>query len=214
MHEVIFEMTISELTDKELLIEYFSSIDQQRVDELTTFFWQTFPTLADFKVAKNDVKKDLLDFDHQYHQLLVGIELGQRIAHKPRPLIGKIYCSQQIGVELIEQLRNDVQECLILFCLDVKHQIIFQQMVFKGTLSTCPVHPREIFAVALEHHAESILVAHNHPSGSVTPSQNDILFSKRLDQCGDLMGIELLDSFIIGDGNYLSLREADLFESN
>ncbi|MFZ2353402.1 RadC family protein [Paucilactobacillus nenjiangensis] len=205
-------MIMSELTDQELLIKFFSNSEQNRVGELASNFWRTFPTLTDFKIAKRQSKTDLIESDTQYQQLLVGIELGQRIAHQSRPVIGKIYSSQQIGLELVEQLRDDVQECLVLFCLDVKHQIVAQQVVFKGTLSSCPVHPREIFALALEHRAESILVAHNHPSGSVEPSQNDILFSKRLDQCGDLMGVELLDSFIIGDGDYLSLREADLFD--
>ncbi|WP_137597548.1 RadC family protein [Paucilactobacillus kaifaensis] len=205
------------LNDHELLSKFFSyqfkSNKKHRL-ELEALFWGAFPTLADYKNAHEWQKSKFMeDIDQSFVQLMVGIEIGQRIAKTSRPLMGKVFSSRQVGENLISEFRNDQQENLCLICLDVKHRILSQQVVFKGTLTTCPVHPREIFALALEQHAESILVAHNHPSGVVEPSKNDIAFTKRLNQCGQLLGINLLDSFIIGQRDYLSLREANLIDA-
>lgn len=204
------------LNDHELLEAFFNyqdKLDEKRCLELEGFFWRTFPTLADYKnVGRSQRDQFATELEPVLAQLMAGIEIGQRIARAPRPLMGKIFSSRQVGENLISEFRNDQQENLCLICLDVKHRILSQQVVFKGTLTTCPVHPREIFALALEQHAESILVAHNHPSGVVEPSKNDIEFTKRLNQCGQLLGITLLDSFIIGQQDYLSLREANLID--
>lgn len=212
-----YQNNLKALDDHELLTAFFNYQDQsnQHGLELGTNFWNMFPTFADYKLAQRSQKEQMvLTAGKRFLQLMIGIEIGQRIASAPRPLLGKIFSSQQVGENLIAEFRNDQQENLCLLCLDVKHRIISQQVIFKGTLTTCPVHPREIFAIALERHAETILVAHNHPSGMVEPSKNDIEFTKRLDQCGQLMGINLLDSFVIGQQDYLSMREANLIETN
>lgn len=211
-----YHSSLKGFSDHELLAVFFSyqgKGDKRRSMELEELFWNVFPTLADFKNAGEQQKDQfVVDTDPILAELMVGIEIGQRIARAPRPLMGEIFSSRQVGEKLISEFRNDQQENLCLICLDVKHRILSQQVVFKGTLTTCPVHPREIFALALEQHAESILVAHNHPSGVVEPSKNDIEFTKRLTQCGQLLGISLLDSFIIGQQDYLSLREANLID--
>ena len=73
------------------------------------------------------------------------------------------------------------------------------------------VHPREIFREAVRFSAARIIIGHNHPSGNVTPSQADIDFTRRLSECGEMMGIELLDHFIVGDHTYCSLKEEGYF---
>lgn len=69
------------------------------------------------------------------------------------------------------------------------------------------MHPREVFKEALKNSAASIIVCHNHPSGDPTPSKEDINVTKRIKECGNIMGIELLDHIIIGDNKYISLKE-------
>lgn len=205
---------IKMLSNREIMENFFRELAPENATELADQFWQFFPTLSDFKTAQWQTKFDLLNCEPiRYRQLLYGIEIGRRVSRANRPVFGKIFSSRQIGETLINEFSDDYQENLCLICLDVKHRIIRQQVIFRGTLTTCPVHPRGIFAIAIESRAESILVAHNHPSGVVEPSENDIEFTKRLNQCGQLLGIPLLDSFVIGHNDYLSMREAHLMDA-
>ena len=91
--------------------------------------------------------------------------------------------------------------------LNSKNQVIRQQIIFIGSVNASVAHPREIFKEAVKYPTARLLIAHNHPSGDPEPSQADLHFTQRMIQCGDLMGIELLDHFIIGHDDYVSLRE-------
>ncbi|QVK19309.1 hypothetical protein KHQ81_06360 [Mycoplasmatota bacterium] len=110
-------------------------------------------------------------------------------------------------------LQGEMQEHLIVICLDTKNRIIAVKTVFIGLLNRSIVHPREVFNFALLSASASIIVAHNHPSGDVRPSPQDISITKRLNEVGELIGIELLDHIIIGnqydesDIKYSSMRE-------
>lgn len=207
------KLNLNQFDDFELINQFFASLQVADAEELAVNFINWFPTLGNYKTASQETKQTFLQEQPAAVQsLMMGIELGIRTANAPRPTIGKVLNSQQIGEILVEQFQNDLQENLCLLCVDVKHRIISQQVVFTGTLTTCPVHPREIFAIALEKRAQAVIVMHNHPSGSVEPSENDLEFSKRLAECGELLGIELLDSFIVGHNDYLSMRETQLIE--
>ena len=84
--------------------------------------------------------------------------------------------------------------------------------LFEGTVNQSLFSPREIYLEALKHDAVSIVLVHNHPSGSTTPSRADIAGTKRVIEAGNMIGVDLLDHIIIGDGKYLSLREEGLFK--
>lgn len=99
------------------------------------------------------------------------------------------------------------QEVLKLIMLDTKNNIVGVKDVFKGSLNTSIVHPREIFKEALKKSSSSIIICHNHPSGDPTPSKEDINITIRLKECGKIMGIDLLDHLIIGNNKYISLKE-------
>lgn len=99
------------------------------------------------------------------------------------------------------------QEVLKLIMLDTKNNILGVKDVFKGSLNTSIVHPREIFKEALKKSSSSIIICHNHPSGDPTPSKEDINITIRLKECGKIMGIDLLDHLIIGKNKYISLKE-------
>ena len=99
------------------------------------------------------------------------------------------------------------QEHFVTLFLNVKNQILHKQTIFIGSLNASIVHPREIFREAVKRSAASIICAHNHPSGNPAPSTEDIDVTKRLFEAGQLMGIELLDHVIIGDHQFISLKE-------
>ena len=89
----------------------------------------------------------------------------------------------------------------------MKNEVLHKQTIFIGSLNSSIVHPREIFREAVKRSAASIICAHNHPSGNPAPSPEDIEVTKRLSEAGALMGIEVLDHVIIGDHQFISLKE-------
>ena len=108
-------------------------------------------------------------------------------------------------------LHERAEEYFMLLCLNTKGFIIGTHEVSHGHLSGSIVHPREVFKRALLNNAAAIIVAHNHPSGDTTPSQEDIGVTKRLKDCGDLLGVKLLDHIIVSpSGNYTSLADDGL----
>lgn len=106
------------------------------------------------------------------------------------------------GAALFKRLGKLKREHFVIATLDAAHQVIDQHTVSVGTLTASLVHPREVFIPAIRDRAQAIIVAHNHPSGSLTPSTADIDVTERLREAGRLIGIEVLDHFIITDGDW------------
>jgi DNA repair protein RadC len=104
-------------------------------------------------------------------------------------------------------LSNADREHFLVVCLDTKNQPTAINICHVGSLNSSIVHPREVMKTAILSNSASILVAHNHPSSDVTPSKEDIEVTKRLIKAGEILGIDFLDHLIVGDGNYLSLKE-------
>lgn len=102
---------------------------------------------------------------------------------------------------------NKPKEHFVVACLNTKNEPINVSTVSIGTLNKCIVHPRDVLQVALLSNANSIIVCHNHPSGEPTPSEQDISITHRLNECCELMGIKLLDHIILGNKNFISLKE-------
>ncbi|WP_300380257.1 DNA repair protein RadC [Clostridium sp.] len=119
----------------------------------------------------------------------------------------KITSPKDIVVMLSNEMDNLKQEVLKLIMLDTKNNIIGIKDVFKGSLNTSIVHPREIFNEAIKKNSASIIVCHNHPSGDPTPSKEDINITIRLKEGSQILGIDLLDHIIIGKNKFVSLKE-------
>jgi len=114
-------------------------------------------------------------------------------------------------LEEVFELSELAEEVFIIMCLDTKNKVTGLFKVSQGSLNSCIVHPREVFKRALMQNASSIILAHNHPSGDTTPSSEDISTTKRLDEAGNLLGVEVLDHIIVGaNGNYRSFKEGGL----
>src|SRR5262245_8789767 len=105
---------------------------------------------------------------------------------------------------------GDAREHFVALLLDGRHRPIAYQVVSVGTATASLVHPREVFQAAVSLGACALIVAHNHPSGDPTPSAEDREVTSRLAQAGRVLGIQLLDSIVVGDrGGYVSLRETE-----
>jgi len=85
--------------------------------------------------------------------------------------------------------------------------VIHKQTIFIGSLNASIVHPRELFKEAFRRSAASMICLHNHPSGNPEPSREDIEVTRRLVECGRILGVDVLDHIIIGDKRYVSLKE-------
>ena len=110
------------------------------------------------------------------------------------------------------EMHLEAEEVLIMVTIDAKHRVTGIFEVSRGSVSSSLVHPREVFKRALLMNASGIFVAHNHPSGDVTPSTDDTATTKKLKKAGEVLGVQLLDHLIIGDTpeRYYSFREAGI----
>ena len=105
-------------------------------------------------------------------------------------------------------LENSDREKFVVACLDTKNQPVNIQVVSIGSLNSAIVHPREVFKIAVLSNASSIICFHNHPSGNINPSGEDENITRRLKECGEILGIGLVDHIIVGDRDrYFSFKE-------
>lgn len=111
---------------------------------------------------------------------------------------------------VMESMRFLKQEILRVILLNTKNIVIMEKDISKGSINTSIVHPREVFSEAIKKSCASIIICHNHPSGDPSPSNEDINITHRLKECGKILGIDLLDHIIIGDGRYISMKEKGL----
>lgn len=143
-------------------------------------------------------------------EIMAATELGHRIAVAPQIKEGTVVSSSWVGNYLTKELSNLTQENVVALYLNTKNEIVKKETIFIGSLNSSVAHPREIFKGAIRYSAARIIVAHNHPSGNTEPSEADYSFTRRMVDAGEMMGIEVLDHFIIGENKYLSLREEGL----
>lgn len=118
--------------------------------------------------------------------------------------ISPIINSPAIAAEQLDYIRDKKQEYFIVMTLDGARRLISNKVLTIGTLQSSLVHPREVFALAVEDRAASIIIAHNHPSGMLDVSEQDKEVTKRIKQAGELMGIQLDDHIIVAGSSYVS----------
>lgn len=135
-------------------------------------------------------------------EIIALFELGRRyLVPSDAPIISSI----EKAVEQLSYIRNKRQEHFVVLTLDGANRLISNSVVFQGTLNQSLIHPREIFAKAIEDRAASIIVAHNHPSGNAEPSQNDIQITNKLKGIGNLLGIKVLEHIVVTKDSYFSI---------
>ena len=167
--------------------------------------------IKDISNLKNITKKELLKIkgigEAKAAIILSAIELSRRIGVNTYQNNVKIKSSEDIYNYFKNILENKKQEHFYCVYLDVKKRIIDKKLLFIGTLNYSLVNPREIFKEAYLNEATSIICIHNHPSGDVEPSRNDIDLTNHLIELGSLHNIKIDDHIIIGHDKYFSFFE-------
>jgi DNA repair protein RadC len=139
-------------------------------------------------------------------QLLAAFELAKRANDGPSEL--PLNNAERV-VNLLNDLRLKKKEHFVALYLNARHRLLERELVSVGHLTGSLVHPREVFKPALELSAAFVILAHNHPSGDLTPSQDDIGLTKRLVEVGQLLDVPILDHIIIAKEEWVSMKELE-----
>lgn len=137
-------------------------------------------------------------------ELLAAIELSKRyLVESEMPLLA----SAEAVTSQLSDIRDKKQEYLVCLTLDGANRLISKRTITIGTLTASLIHPREVFADAITDRAAGIIVAHNHPSGTLRPSDEDTKITKRLSEAGVILGIKLLDHIIVTKKEFYSFEQ-------
>jgi DNA repair protein RadC len=143
--------------------------------------------------------------------LIAAFEISRRILSQTKWLHEiKVTSPSDIAKIYIPKLRDELKEKFIVLCLNSSNRIIKEEIISIGNLNSSIVHQREVFKVAIENSAASIILLHNHPSGNVEPSNEDIIITRQLVEAGKIMAIPVFDHIIIAGDNYTSFVERRL----
>ncbi|MGT2932629.1 RadC family protein [Streptococcus catagoni] len=140
------------------------------------------------------------------------LELAKRILQSQTENQDQILSSHQVAQKMIIELGHKKQEHLVALYLDTQNKIIEEKTIFIGSVRRSIAEPREILYYACRNMATSLIIVHNHPSGSIEPSKNDYQFTQKIKRSCDQLGIGCLDHIIVGSNKYYSFREStDIF---
>ena len=140
-------------------------------------------------------------------EILACFELGKRFLKGKKSVL--ILSPKEVWEEL-KDIRDNKKEHFVVFYLDSRNQEIKREVILVGLLNANLVHPREVFEPAIRNLTAQIIVAHNHPSGDLEPSEEDLIITKRLVEAGKILGIEVLDHVIVSKEGFLSFKEKNL----
>ncbi|MBI5212015.1 MAG: DNA repair protein RadC [Nitrospirae bacterium] len=140
-------------------------------------------------------------------QIKAAFELGKRLMGESTDGKPVFSSSHALYSYFAPRFKNLKKEIFISVLLDAKNRLLREHKISEGTLTNSLIHPREAFKEAVKESAASVIFVHNHPSGDPEPSKDDITITERLKNAGNIIGIQVLDHVIIGDGKYISLKE-------
>jgi DNA repair protein RadC len=146
----------------------------------------------------------------RYAVLKAALELARRHFREALRVGPALAAPETTRSFLLAQLRDRPYEVFCCLYLDNRHRLLAFEELFRGTIDRAGVHPREVLRQTLAHNAAAVILAHNHPSGVLEPSQADELITRRLRDALALIDVRVLDHFIIGDGTCFSFAEAGL----
>jgi len=139
--------------------------------------------------------------------ILAAIELGKRVFQSKPPELAVIESPQAAADALSHDLMWQTQERFAILLLDVKNRLLGTQVLTIGTATETLAHPRDIFREVLKQNATRLIIAHNHPSGNVEPSREDLELTRQLLQGAQFLSLPILDHLILGNGSFESLRQ-------
>ena len=142
--------------------------------------------------------------------VLAAFELAKRLGESRMEFQGIINSPQDAAQLVLRELSLADKEHFMIIMLNTKHRVIAKKTISIGHLHASLVHPREMFKEAIRRSSAAVILVHNHPSGDLTPSKDDLTTTERLKDAGKVLGIDVLDHIIIGDNRYLSFKEQGL----
>ncbi len=204
--EKLFQKGVSALKDYELIaimlgsgvkgkdiLQLSKEIEKLLKDEFESIDLEKLLEIKGLGIAKASI-------------LLSAIELSKRYLLKQHKTIS----NAKEAYEEFKSIADKKQEYFVALYLDGANRVLEKRTLFIGTINKSLVHPREVFAPAIELRAASLIVAHNHPSGELQPSQADSAITQRLLESSSILGIELLDHLIVSKEGYFSFEENGL----
>jgi DNA repair protein RadC len=140
-------------------------------------------------------------------QIKAAFELGKRLMSGSSDNKPVFSSSHAVFSYFAPRFKSVKKEFFICMLLDAKNRLIRECRISEGTLTNSLIHPREAFKEAIRESAAAVIFVHNHPSGDPAPSREDVAITERLKSAGEIVGIPVLDHIVIGDGEYVSLKE-------
>ena len=207
--ERLLALGSASLSDAELLAIFIrTGVSGKSAVDLARHLFSQFGSLRSLLEAdQTTFSKHLGLGPAKFAQLQAILEMGrrhlaERARHKPA-----LENPQAVRDYLKSMLRHEPHEVFGCLFLDSKHQVLTFEALFRGSIDSTSVHPRQVVKRALAHNAAALILCHNHPSGNTNPSQADRALTKRLREALELIDVRVLDHFIIGDGEPLSMAE-------
>ncbi len=207
--EKLLEQGSGSLSDAELLAIFLrTGVSGKSAVDLARHLLSQFGSLRVLLEA------DLATFSEQlglgpakFAQLQAVLEMGRRHLAERMRKKPALESPQVVRDYLKSMLRHEPHEVFGCLFLDSKHQVLTFEALFRGSIDNTSVHPREVVKRALANNAAAVILCHNHPSGNSDPSQADRLLTKRLQKALELIDVRVLDHFIVGEGEPLSMAE-------
>lgn len=137
-------------------------------------------------------------------KIVASLELGKRLLKNKKH---KLILKPQDVFNEMRDIRGSKKEHFVIFYLDTRHQEIKREIISIGTLNASLVHPREVFEPAIKNTASHIVLAHNHPSGVIQPSKEDIKITESLKKAGEILDIKVIDHIIVSQNEWYSMNQ-------
>jgi len=175
--------------------------------------------LREYKSLRNLSGLSVADFKQQKFKgvgkvkaiiLAAAFEIARRLASSQKDISLPVTTPEDVAKIYIPQMRDLKQEVFMVLCLSSSNKIIQERTITKGLLNSSLTHPREVFREAILENAASIILLHNHPSGNLDPSREDIQITKQIVEAGKIIGISVHDHIIIAGDGFLSMMERGL----
>lgn len=207
--EKLLQQGAAALSDAELLAIFLRTgvVGQSAVD-LARFL------LADFGSLRALLEADLASFSQRlglgpakFAQLQAVLEMARRHLAERLQRDSALESPQAVRDYLKACLRHEPHEVFACLFLDAKHRVLAFEVLFHGSIDGASVYPRQVVKRALAHNAAALILTHNHPSGVAEPSKADRVLTRRLKEALELVDVRVLDHFIVGDGEPLSMAE-------
>lgn len=208
--ERLLHLGIANLTDTELLaIVLGSGTKGQHVVSLAGKILTKFSLKKLSSCSLSDLQTIKGIGRAQASKIIASLELGKRAT------VGELTVTINTSFDVVREangISKKHQEHLLALYLDARHRLIQKHTISIGTLNQALIEARDVFAQALLIPAASLILVHNHPSGDPTPSEDDVIFTKTLQNAGELLGISLIDHVIVAESGYTSLKDLKLLK--